>query len=123
MSDPALWVALASVGINFMVIVLTSQHYAIKNAETRQQELTKLELAMRDYADVATRRFGETILAAREKAAQAELWNRDNFIDKTTFNIAVGDIKETSRRLEEKIDRNFKDLDRKLEKIANSDGH
>lgn len=123
MSDPALWVALASVGINFMVIVLTSQHYAIKNAETRQQELTKLELAMRDYADVATRRFGETILAAREKAAQAELWNRDNFIDKTTFNIAIGDIKETGRRLEEKIDRNFKELDRKLEKIANSDGH
>lgn len=63
--------------------------------------------------DKATHQFGETVSAIRSKISDMELWNRDNFVNNRTFETVVSDI----RRLEDKIDRRFDAVDRKLSKM------
>lgn len=78
----------------------------------------KLELERRinDESDDAIKRFGETVSAIRQKISEMELWNRDTFVSKRTFETIVSDIRDTWRRFEDKIDRRFDSLDRKLSK-------
>ena len=88
----------------------------------KQIENAKLELEKRISveADAAVSHFGEAMSAIRQKISEMELWNRDNFVNQRTFEAIVSDI----RRLEDKIDRRFDAVDRKLTKMdTNSDDH
>lgn len=119
--DPAVWIALGSLVVNFIAVYLINQRHTVKNTESRKEDMLQLERTLRESVELLGRRFGETIGALREKVVQTELWNRDNFIDKITFNTVVRDIKDSGSRLEEKIDKRFDVADRKLEKLLNGD--
>ena len=67
--------------------------------------------------DVTTQRFGETVAAARQKMTDMELWNRDTFVSKGTFNLVISQIRESWQRFEDNIG---KRLDRIEDKIDHS---
>lgn len=84
----------------------------------KQIDAVKLELTQTIHVetDAAISQFGEAMSAIRQKISDMELWNRDNFVNQRTFEAIVSDI----RRLEDKIDRRFDAVDRKLTKMDNS---
>ena len=41
--------------------------------------------------------------AIRTKVVDVELWGRDNYVSKGTFNMVVGEIKSLTLRLEEEM--------------------
>src|SRR5574337_13766 len=67
----------------------------------------KLELDRRIDAEIdgSVGKFGETVTAIRQKMTDMELWNRDNFVTKRTFEIIIAEMRETWRRCEDKIDK------------------
>lgn len=92
----------------------------------KKLEADKVELAERlDAIDAkfsidikaAERNFGETVTAIRQKVSEVELWGRDNYVTKSTFNLVISEIKDSWLRLEEKIDRRFDKVDNKLDAI------
>ena len=87
----------------------------------KQIDALKLELAERIgvETDAAVNKFGEAMSAIRQKISDMELWNRDNFVNQRTFEAIVSDL----RRLEDKIDRRFDAVDRKLVKMDTNDDH
>jgi hypothetical protein len=87
----------------------------------KQIDALKLELAERIgiETDGAVNKFGEAMSAVRQKISDMELWNRDNFVNQRTFEAIVSDL----RRLEDKIDRRFDAVDRKLTKMDTGDDH
>lgn len=72
----------------------------------------KLELDRRIDAEIdgSVSKFGETVTAIRQKMTDMELWNRDNFVTKRTFEIIIAEMRETWRRCEDKIDKLFERL-------------
>lgn len=83
----------------------------------------KLELERRlsVQTDGAIVRFGETISAIRQNMTDMELWNRDNSVAKNTFQLVIMDIKELWKRLEDKIDKQFLEINRKLDRRSTDD--
>src|SRR6266702_6035839 len=117
MLEPAIWISFGNLALTLIAIVLTNKRYTEKNAKTRALEMMHMEREMHNSIDIASHQYGETVAALREKFTQSELWNRDHFLDKATFNTVISDIKNTGERLETKIDRRFDAADHKLEKI------
>lgn len=93
----------------------------ISAAFKKQIDEARMELEKRINveADAAVNKFGEAMSAIRQKISDMELWNRDNFVNQRTFEAIVSDI----RRLEDKIDRRFDAVDRKLTKMDTTDDH
>lgn len=87
------------------------------------QELSKeigavrVELGLRldEEIDGTVQRFGETVTAIRAKMTDMELWNRDNFVDKSTFGTFQANLADFFKRFEDKIDRRFDKIDAKLD--------
>ncbi len=59
--------------------------------------------------------FGEGMAAIREKITQTELWNRDNFVSKSTFGNVIKDLKDFFTRFEDKLDLRFNRLESKID--------
>lgn len=74
-------------------------------------------------AEGVSREVGETVRAIQQKVVDMELWNRDNFVNKRTFDAITAKTEQTLLRLEDKIDRRFDQIDRKLEKMTGADPH
>jgi molybdopterin converting factor small subunit len=83
-------------------------------------DAAKLELERRvnTEADQLSRNVGETVSALRQKLSDIELWNRDNFVNRRTFDTSLSDTREMLRRLEDKIEQRFNSVDRKLSKMS-----
>ena len=60
--------------------------------------------------------FGETVAAIRQKMTDMELWNRDTFVTKSTFDVVMQQLRSDAERLEDKIDNRFDRLEAKLER-------
>lgn len=74
----------------------------------------ELETRMKVAAESERHGYGESVLAVRQKISDMELWNRDNFVNKRTFDGVMADTRDTLRRMEDKIERGFDRIDRKL---------
>lgn len=87
----------------------------------KQIDALRLELTQINHVEIddAVNQFGETVSAVRQKITEMELWNRDNFVNVRTFDSIVTDMRDAWRRLEDKIDRRFDMVDRKLSKMDN----
>ena len=79
------------------------------------REIAEIERRSAIGLDETNRRSGELISAIREKVVQVELWVRDNCVSKDTFNLVIGEIKESWRRFEDKMDARFDKIESKLE--------
>ena len=88
-----------------------------KIVEKFDQKIMEMERRFEDAVDRTTHDFGESISAIRQHVNSVELWNRDNFVNKNTFQLIVTEIKESGIRLENKIDDRFKEINVKLDAL------
>lgn len=84
---------------------------------TEKIDKAKLDIERRldEETDSTVQRFGETVTAIRTKMTDMELWNRDNFVDKSTFGTFQANLADFFKRFEDKIDRRFDKIDAKLD--------
>ena len=82
------------------------------------KEIKELRQEVRDRQDEGYHQMGEGLAALREKVTQTELWNRDTFVQKQDFQLALENVmrnlsefrKDSKAELaliNEKLDRNF----------------
>jgi hypothetical protein len=74
-----------------------------------QRDVSKLERAGMERAEILRHEFGETGAALRTKIHEVETWNRDTFVRKESFDLIVARIEKSMEKLgdrfEEKIDK------------------
>ena len=120
------WFPVLEIGIALATLVSSFFISAIKGTRT----LSKAEVLLNDKIaearleclhkvateiDTVNRNFGETVTAAKTKMTEMELWGRDNYVNKATFNVVMAQLRSDSERLEDKIDRRFDRLEAKLD--------
>lgn len=74
-----------------------------------QRDVVKLERSNIDRGEAIMREFGETCAAIRQKLHDVEVYTRDTFVRKDSFELVVGRLEKSlekmTDRLETKIDK------------------
>jgi hypothetical protein len=93
--------------------------------EALTSELSAAERRMQDAVTRMGHDSGEMGQALRQKIVetdqkitQTELWNRDNFVRKQTFEVVTGDLRRTLEKLVDRVDERFDRLENKLDSKA-----
>lgn len=110
--------AIMAIGASIWTLGRTHSATDEKIAEkerTATSELAALERRMQADIDNTIKNFGETMSAFRTKINDVELWNRDNFVSKLTFQTVVGDMKRSWERFEDKLSKRLDIIDEKLD--------
>jgi Tfp pilus assembly protein PilX len=126
----AIFVALAAMVVNLIVAIgggiwalAHSRNSTDEKIATKEKavgvDLADLERRMRDEISDSSRTFGETVAAIRQKVTETELWNRDNFVSKTTFQNVVSDMKRSWERFEDKLNTQLEQINKKLDRNNN----
>src|SRR5262249_53721318 len=94
-------------------------------SKTSQRLNSRIDASKLDFerrlaikSDDAVAKFGETVRAIREKISEMELWNRDHFVNRQTFDATISQTSDTLPGLEDKIEARFDKLDEKLSKMS-----
>ena len=69
-----------------------------------QRDISKLERTSMERSDVMTRDFGETVAAVRQKVHDVEVFTRDTFVRKDSFEMVVGRLEKSIEKLGDKIE-------------------
>ena len=80
-----------------------------------RQEIDKIKEGTVVSIDRWTQRYGDSLMAIRQKITDMELWNRDNFATKAEVRTFSEDIKMLWREMDKKMDERFNRLERRLE--------
>lgn len=119
--DPAmLMVLLGALGFVLNVIVLlvggtwklSRVEKAIKEDISRHQQYTDAEFAK------VRREFGETASAIRQKLHEMELWSRDHFVLRPSFDVALAQVTDAIQTMEEKIEVRLTRMESKIERTG-----
>ena len=86
-----------------------------KRYDAFANSLHQLETRLEAAVDSTEHNVGEGMTAIRQKMTDMELWNRDNFVSRGTFNMVVTQIRESWLRFEDKLDKRLDRIDAKLE--------
>lgn len=119
----AIIIGLAGIALNLCVAMVGASwalgraNQKITTSMSEKIEETKDEI--RDEIAVSQRFAGEAVAAVRTKVNEVELWTRDNLVSKHTFNIVIGEFRDASRRLEDKVELRFDKVDAKLDRMNN----
>lgn len=124
MNEPALYVSIGT--------AITAIGYAVKltwkfrdlEKEMRKDFDAQIDNVQRDYSkavrehmgDLETMRheFGETVAAVRTKIHDVEMWNRDTFVRKDSFEMVIGRLEKSIEKLGDKIEDR---IDKMVERI------
>lgn len=107
MSDLAIYIsggtALAALGI---VARVTWQVSRIEKSmrDDFQREITRLEQEARERGDTYRNEFGETCAAIRQKIHDVEVFSRDHFVSKDSFESVVGRIERSFEKMTERLE-------------------
>ena len=80
------------------------------------ETMRNIERKIDEETDKTVHDFGETVAAIRQKMTDMELWNRDTFVTKTTFDLVMQQLRSDAERLADKIDSRFDRIEAKLER-------
>ena len=69
-----------------------------------QRDISKLERTSMERSDEMTRDFGETVAAVRQKVHDVEVFTRDTFVRKDSFEMVVGRLEKSIEKLGDKIE-------------------
>jgi hypothetical protein len=112
-------VALATLILSFVMSAISGTWILGKSRSKLSEKIDEarldLERKIDQEIDTVNRNFGETVTAAKTKMTEMELWGRDNYVNKATFNVVMAQLRSDSERLEDKIDRRFDRLEAKLD--------
>lgn len=119
--DPAMvMVALGALGFVVNVIVLlvggtwklSRVEKAIKEDISKHQQYTDSEFAK------VRREFGETVAAVRQKLHEVELWSRDHFVLRPSFDLALAGVTKAIENMDEKIELRLARMETKIERTG-----
>ena len=87
-------------------IKLTWQASRVEKAmrEDFHREIGRLEHDARSRGDTYRNEFGETCAAIRQKLHDVEVFTRDNFVSKDSFESAVGRLERSFDRVTERLE-------------------
>jgi hypothetical protein len=71
---------------------------------------------------ILRREIGETMTAMRQKINEVEIWGRDNYVKKDTFNMVTDRITQSIEKLGNKIEGRIDKMDEKFDEIIKN-GH
>lgn len=80
------------------------REYLDAQIDNMQRDIAKLERSGMETADTLRREFGETGQALRTKIHEVEMWNRDTFVRKDSFEMVISRIEKTMEKGFDKID-------------------
>ena len=72
--------------------------------EDFRQEVSRLEQDARDRGDTYRNEFGETCAAIRQKIHDFEVFSRDHFVSKDSFEAVVGRIERSFEKMTERLE-------------------
>lgn len=116
MSNEA-WVGLGTLIISVIGIIATVVWRASSIKTDLLVELQKNRLDIDEQFAVLRREVGETITAIRSKVTEVELYIRDNYVTKATFNVVLDRILAELKQISEKMENNKLRLETKIEEI------
>jgi hypothetical protein len=126
-SSWAMFIAICSVCVNAVGLIITGAWTLARTRNATDEKVAErrgaaaidmvaLERRLEASIDNSTRQFGETVTAIRAKVTETELWNRDNFVSKETFQTVIGEMKNSWERFEDNLNARFNTLDEKLDR-------
>lgn len=86
--------------------------------ENIQRDVTKLEVLVLDQSNTIRREVGEQGHALRSKIHEFEVFSRDSFVSKASFQAVVDRIERAFDKNSDKIDVKIDKIDAKIDKIA-----
>lgn len=107
MTDFAIYIsggtALAVVGY---AVKITWQMSRVEKSvrDDLQHEIARLEKEARERGDTYRSEFGETCAAIRQKIHDVEVFARDNFVSKDSFESVVGRIERSFEKMTERLE-------------------
>ena len=75
--------------------------------EDFHREIGRLENDARSRGDTYRNEFGETCAAIRQKLHDVEVFTRDNFVSKDSFEAVVGRFERTLEKMTERLETKF----------------
>jgi hypothetical protein len=112
-------IAALTLVLSFCMALVTGVWVLGRNNTKLVIMVTKTVAEQRKEVDIRLeeiqKRFGENILAIRQKMNDMEIWGRDNFVAKQTFQLVIGEIKTLFTRIEDKLDRRMDRLEGKID--------
>jgi hypothetical protein len=72
--------------------------------EDLQREITRLEQEARERSDTYRNEFGETCAAIRQKIHDVEVFSRDHFVSKDSFESVFGRIERSFEKMTERLE-------------------
>jgi hypothetical protein len=128
-AGPSSWeigIALATLVLSFVISAISGTWILARSrskvVEKIDEVRLELERKINSKADSVLSNFGETISAAKQKMTDMELWNRDNFVSKQTFNVVMEQWRTWFTRFEDKIEKRFDRIDSKLDSNGQGGG-
>jgi hypothetical protein len=85
---------------------------SLKEEDAKLHKYTDEELAK------VRREFGETATAIRHKLHEIELWSRDHFVLRPSFDVALGHVTHAIQQMEEKIEVRLTRMETKIERTV-----
>jgi hypothetical protein len=115
----AMVVAFCSMFVNLVVAICTGVWTLGRTRNATDERIAEKEKKVAgDLVEMERRlerEFGETVTAIRNKVNETELWNRDNFVSKATFQAVVSDMKRSWERFEDDLKQSLKSINEKLD--------
>lgn len=112
--------ALATLVLSFVVSAISGTWILGKSRAKLTEKIDEVRLELErkidQETDIAVHDFGETVSAIRAKINEMELWNRDTFVTKATFNLVAAQNRDFWQRFEDKLDRRLDRIELKLDK-------
>ena len=72
-----------------------------------QKQISRLEHEARERGDTYRNEFGETCAAIRQKIHDVEVFFRDHFVSKDSFEAVVGRFERTLEKMTERLETKF----------------
>jgi hypothetical protein len=100
-------------GTNWTIVIaaISLEVVLISSAVGVVWKLSRSELALRAE-------FEERNRALTEKVYQVEIWARDEFVRKGSFDLVTGRLEKSIERIGDKIDERFADLTKRIDNRA-----
>lgn len=112
-------VALATLVLSFIMSAISGTWILGKSRTKLTEKIDEIRLELErkidQETDIAVHDFGETVSAIRQKMTDMELWNRDTFVTKATFNLVAAQNRDFWQRFEDKMDKRLDRIEEKLD--------
>jgi hypothetical protein len=113
--EVSVWTQVGGLFLGALSLVSGAIYWALDRLLRERVNEAKVE--MRQHIDNEVRNFGETGAALRQALTEAQFWNRDNFVRKDEFRMAVDQINQNVKTIDSKIDQLRDSVDEKLDRL------